>query len=148
MKRTGTTSWFHRDIPKARRPYTSTTWARQKNAVCYWFSAPMIWYQKHNQQYSHKEAKDNSHGISHPKEKEIHQITVWQRENPDLAARYYHYLEVERSTWLCSKLSEQLNAPSYQELAGSCWLKPTCSQRGDDTGLQLTHNPSGPFCPA
>lgn len=37
MKRTGTTSWFHRDIPKARRPYTSTTWAREKNTVRYWW---------------------------------------------------------------------------------------------------------------
>lgn len=29
MKRTGRTSWFHRDIPRARRPYTSTTWEKK-----------------------------------------------------------------------------------------------------------------------
>lgn len=30
MKSTGTTSWFHRDIPSARSPYTSTTWEDTK----------------------------------------------------------------------------------------------------------------------
>lgn len=30
MKSTGTTSWFHRDIPSARSPYTSTTWGDTK----------------------------------------------------------------------------------------------------------------------
>lgn len=47
MKRTGTTSWFHRDIPRARRPYTSTTWARQKK-MQFVIGSQRLWFDNNN----------------------------------------------------------------------------------------------------
>lgn len=70
-----------------------------------------LWFDniKDSQQYSHKEAKDNSHGISYPKgEEKVHQITVWQISTV--------CLEVGTSTGLCS------NQTSWMPFPMNNWL--------------------------
>lgn len=146
MKSTGTTSWFHRDIPSARSPYTSTTWEDTKRQFV---------IESHHLGFDNKRKVNKKvtrkpriiHMTSAiPKEERRYIKLLWQRQSSGSAVTDFQPVWQQGVVPVSSsKLSDQLNVPSYKHLAWSCSLQPTHSQRGEDTWLQVMPTPSDPL---
>lgn len=142
MKSTGTTSWFHRDIPSARSPYTSTTWEDTKRQ----FVIESLHLGSDNKR------KVNS--IVTRKARIIHMTSAIPQEERRYIKAQFDKGRAQVQQWQISSLPgrrdkhltpaanpQTSSCPSYKHLAWSCSLQPPPSQRGEDMWLWVMPAP-------
>lgn len=139
MKSTGTTSWFHRDIPSARSPYTSTTWedTKRKSVI----ESQHLGFdnkRKVNNIVTRKARIRHMTSAIPQEEEEAHQSTVWQRQSSGSAVTDFQSVWQEAEADSCSKPS--------MSLPTNTWLPAAHSQLQGWAHVALGHaSPSDPL---